>query len=528
MCGASSLQHAQSCLMSSCNADWTSRLFGPGHGSYTIDDGITASNAVTLEQKWRRPAPACPGGRSGGGWLATPVTFDGVIYIGSNFGCLFAINEANGTVRWSRFAAFQPRQTCVQRLGIVSSVVVRNEGAGPVLYFHSPDGWLYKLDASDGSTIWRSLVQVPSPDVNDVYAWSSPTVADGKVIIGVSSNCDIPFVQGQVRVYDQQTGNLMWVHKLVPDGFVGAGDWYDAAVDGNGDVYVSTGSTTNEQAVAHPNTSPGFEQYSIVKLDGRNGRSLVEGPRTDAHGRPRLRIEPHPLHGQRRRHGGRDQQGRMVSCVPSGHRSTGVASTGGDSRARRDQGRALRRGLGRHSAVHREQRGRGPGEPGPNHPPVSGGRSAASPAARFGASVQPGDRRIALRGRRRAFELAMPSNILGPCSMNAHRLLVCAGGKHVGNDLSAHDNGLFIIDTTRRARILHHLEDVRNFAGFSQPVLENGAILAANTDALSKWAPLMDVEHRHESATKPRERHGTAARTGSGPPSRAGWRMFRA
>ena len=84
----------------------------------------------------------------------------------------------------------------------------------------------------------------------------------------------------------------------------------------------------------------------------------------------------------------------------------------------------------------------------------------------------------------------MPSNILGPCSINAHRLLVCAGGKHVGNDLSAHDNGLFIIDTTQRgSAILHHLEDVRNFAGFAQPVLENGAILAANTDALSKWAP---------------------------------------
>ena len=75
--------------------------------------------------------------------------------------------------------AFQPRQTCVQRLGIVSSVVVRDKGAAPVLYFHSPDGWLYKLDASDGSTIWRSLVQVPSPDENDVYAWSSPTVGNG-------------------------------------------------------------------------------------------------------------------------------------------------------------------------------------------------------------------------------------------------------------------------------------------------------------------------------------------------------------
>ena len=29
----------------------------------------------------------------------TPVTLNGVIYVGSNFGCLYAINESNGTVR---------------------------------------------------------------------------------------------------------------------------------------------------------------------------------------------------------------------------------------------------------------------------------------------------------------------------------------------------------------------------------------------------------------------------------------------
>ena len=74
-----------------------------------------------------------------------------------------------------------------------------------MLYFHSPDGCLYKLRGSDGSVIWHSLVRVPSTTVNDVYAWSSPTVANGKVIIGISSNCDMPFVQGEVRAYDYAT-----------------------------------------------------------------------------------------------------------------------------------------------------------------------------------------------------------------------------------------------------------------------------------------------------------------------------------
>ena len=55
--------------------------------------------------------------------------------------------------------------------------------------------------------------------MNDVYAWSSPTVAGNKVIVGISSNCDTPFVQGQVRAYDTATGRLLWTHKTIPDGY---------------------------------------------------------------------------------------------------------------------------------------------------------------------------------------------------------------------------------------------------------------------------------------------------------------------
>src|SRR5205807_7022576 len=93
-----------------------------------------------------------------------------------------------------------------------------------------------------------------------------------------SSNYDTPFVQGQVRAYDANNGHLLWLHKTVPDGFVGAGDWYDAAVDGAGNVYVSTGSVTDAQATAHPNTEKGFEQYSLLKLDGTTGNLIWKAP----------------------------------------------------------------------------------------------------------------------------------------------------------------------------------------------------------------------------------------------------------
>jgi outer membrane protein assembly factor BamB len=471
-------------LVSACDVDWTGRLVDLGHSSKTADSGLTASNVATLKRLWRLHAPACPGGYPGGGWAATPVTLNGVIYIGSNRGCLFALNESDATIRWSRFAAYQPKQTCAQQLGIVSSVVVRNEDGGPVLYFHSPDGYLYKLHASDGSTIWRSLVQIPSPNANDVYAWSSPTVANGKVIIGVSSNCDMPFVQGQVRAYDQVTGDLVWAHKMIPDGFVGAGDWYDAAVDVSGDVYVATGSVTDAQNTASPNTTPGFEQYSILKLDGDDGTLIWKAPA--------------PVHS-----GDPDYASSPILFTGNGVAMVGATNKDGWFRAyRQDDGTLVWRAkVGKAVADGLVAALAGGVWDGSrlfiaSNATYVGGTwtaSAGNAWSPVGGTQVPGSVRaldpatgalISVGGT--PFELGLPSNILGPCSMNANLLLVCSGGDHHALTTD-HGNGVFIIDTTQPPSVLRHLEDIRNYSSFPQPVLEHGSILAGNTDALVKW-----------------------------------------
>jgi outer membrane protein assembly factor BamB len=470
-------------LMSACAADWTSRLFDAGHGSATSDDGLTASNVGGLSLKWRLQAPGCPGAPSGGGWLATPVTLNGVIYIGSNFGCLYAINESDKSIKWKIFTAFQQKLTCNQQLGIVSSVVVRDEGAGPVLYFHSPDGFLYKLKGSDGSTIWRKEVQIPSTTANDVYAWSSPTVANGMVIVGVSSNCDRPFVQGQVRVYDSTDGHFLWAHKTIPDGFVGAGDWYDAAVDGSGNIYVSTGSTSDATASAHPNTTDGFEQYSILKIDS-GGHLVWKAPAPKHTGDPDYGSSPILFTGNgvalvgatnkdgwfrayRQDNGAEVWQALVGTANPSGYAS---ALSGGVW----DGTRLFVMGNATNTGGTWGQFPAGVWSP-QNGAPAAGAIRQLDPST---------GNLVAVGGR--PFELPLPSNPLGPCSINGKGILICAGG-HVPADLAAHDNGLFIVDTTQPAAVLRHLEDVHNYSEFPQPVQENGLILAANTDALVKW-----------------------------------------
>jgi hypothetical protein len=263
-------------------ADWTQRLVDVRHSSSTPDNTTTSANLAGYTQRWRLQVPQCTGAPfAGGGFDSTPVTFKGTIFVGALNGCLLAVNEATGAVIWSRFFAYQPNLTCPQ-FGIVSSVQVSDNGSGgPLLTFNSPDGYLYKLNGSDGSTIQRSLVQVPSqvnPPGNDVFAWSSPNSANGTDYVGVSSNCDIPFVQGKVIAYDQSTGATVWTHKTIPDGFVGAGVWTDPAIGPDGNVWADTGSVDDSVNSADPNTTDGFEQYSLLKINAADGSLLCKAP----------------------------------------------------------------------------------------------------------------------------------------------------------------------------------------------------------------------------------------------------------
>ena len=59
----------------------------------------------------------------------------------------------------------------------------------------------------------------------------------------------------------------------------------------------------------------------------------------------------------------------------------------------------------------------------------------------------------------RPFESALPSNPLAPCTLNGNSILVCAGGE---NPSTGHNRGLFVVDTTKAASILRHLEDIVN------------------------------------------------------------------
>lgn len=230
---------------SDSSTGWSGFLHDRTHSSYAASEtAITPANASTLVQKWHFLGAAGSGaGQPPPGYYASPTVADGAVFIGSNTGWFYKLNETTGAVIDQTFIGYQPKLTC-DPLGIVDTATVATDPVtGDVtVYVGGPDGYLYALDANSLALEWKSLIAVPSAKVNDYFEYSSPTVANGKVYIGVASNCDQPLIRGALLAYDQATGNQLASFYAVPAGDVGATIWSSVAVDDAGDVYTDTGN----------------------------------------------------------------------------------------------------------------------------------------------------------------------------------------------------------------------------------------------------------------------------------------------
>ena len=157
-----------------------------------------SASALTHDWTWAPPAPTKRGQPAG--LEASPTVVNGVVYIGANTGTFYALNESTGKVLWSQFLGYVTQTTCGP-LGIVATATVEPPpGGGPLtVYVAGGDGYLYALDAATGAVDWKSVIGIPSTTVNDYFDWSSPTVVNGNIYVGVASNCDAPLVSGGLK-----------------------------------------------------------------------------------------------------------------------------------------------------------------------------------------------------------------------------------------------------------------------------------------------------------------------------------------
>jgi outer membrane protein assembly factor BamB len=166
--------------------------------------------------------------KTGGPVVGSPAIADGVVYIASLSGYLYAIDQATGKEKW-KFKS---------RMPIASTPAIQ----GGLVYFVSSTGALGAIDAATGQPKWvlpteydrkfeaKNLHGYPSsaqtiPDAWDLFT-SSPAVAGGKVFFGSGD--------GGVYAADASTGVLQWkfstkdvVHSspAVANGTVYIGSW---------------------------------------------------------------------------------------------------------------------------------------------------------------------------------------------------------------------------------------------------------------------------------------------------------------
>ncbi len=189
---------------------------GPEHTGVYAGAGVASLHGV----KWVFP--------TGGAIYGLPAVVDGVAYIGSNDGVLYAVEASSGSLKWK----------LPTKGRIASSPAV----AGGLVIVLSYDSKLYAVDAATGQTRWtfatggehrfaaRHIHGIEPaadlmPDPFDFYL-SSPAVANNRVYFGSGDGhvYALDVATGAV-VWKFATGNVVHASPAVANGVVYVGSW---------------------------------------------------------------------------------------------------------------------------------------------------------------------------------------------------------------------------------------------------------------------------------------------------------------
>ncbi len=155
---------------------------------------------------------------------SSPVIGDGILYVGSNDGNLYALESISGNEIW-KFSTG----------GSITSTPAVYDG---IVWFASRDKYFYALSAKTGKEIWKFKMgnDLSNPDYQDYwdYYLSSPNIYDGKVFIGSGDGYLYAFnCTTKENIWKFNAGSRIRTTPAVYDGSVifGTMDGHVTAVD---------------------------------------------------------------------------------------------------------------------------------------------------------------------------------------------------------------------------------------------------------------------------------------------------------
>jgi|GEM_PF-3383468 len=216
--------------------DWPAEAHdGARTGYNALERTLAPSNISGLHQIWSVRLP--------GHVYSSPIVVNGTVYIGDTDGYLYALDAANGSQRWRTELGGPVDVTNCRGLGGIADTAAYWNGT---IYVGGGNPALYAVNATTGAILWSTDIANDSSGLWQAhYNWATPLLAEGSAYVGVASGCDTPLVAGQVLRINltgatHPIAAAFWATTAAQDG---GGIWRGPSVDpATGYIYATTGN----------------------------------------------------------------------------------------------------------------------------------------------------------------------------------------------------------------------------------------------------------------------------------------------
>jgi outer membrane protein assembly factor BamB len=218
-------------LAAALDTQWPTFAHDDRRTGFQTASPIRPDNVKTLKLRWSRALGETPRVQ----FTSSPIVVNGVVYVASRGGWLYALNTADGSTRWRRHIGSDIRMTPAY---INGRLLVGVYGVYPPGEMFPHGASIQSLNPANGDVFWKA--EFPGVERSD------PIVVNGVVYVGTAGgDADSGGTNGRVLTFDERTGKpLKWTWSTTPVGHAGGGIWSPFSYDG-GLIFFGTGDTTD-------------------------------------------------------------------------------------------------------------------------------------------------------------------------------------------------------------------------------------------------------------------------------------------